>query len=68
MNVIRFSEPVELKTRTLFSNPPLIALLLTVAEPLRSSSRTLPSSNGVVPLVPFVPLMTLLASVNPATS
>src|SRR5919199_1530978 len=39
--------------------------LLTVAEPDRLSNETLASLYGSAPLLPFVPLMTLLSSVKP---
>src|SRR4051812_33343419 len=67
VNVIRLRSPAVLATRKLSSKPPLTKLLATDAEPVRLSNQTLESSNGVVPLVPFVPLMSELSSVNPAT-
>ena len=65
--VSRSNEPAEFATRKLSSRPPLTWLSVTEADPVRFSNLMLESSKGVAPVVPLVPLTTLLASVNPAT-
>jgi hypothetical protein len=47
--------------------PPLMSLVATETVPNRSVNLALPSSNGDRPFVPFVPLMTLSATVRPVT-
>jgi hypothetical protein len=60
-------EPL-LSTMRLPLVPPLMSVPVTETVPNRSVNLALLSSNGDTPFVPFVPWMTLSASVRPVTA